>query len=112
MGEPVKIKSLAEQMIRLSGLTVRDSSSPNGDIEIICTGLRPGEKLYEELLIDAESETTIHPLIFRAQESFISNKILYSQLENLKEALKSQDRDLALRILSKLVPEWTQYVEA
>ena len=111
MGDPVKIKSLAEQMIRLSGLTVRDSSSPNGDIEIICTGLRPGEKLYEELLIDAETETTIHPLIFRAQESFISNKILYSQLDNLKEALKSQDRDGALSILSKLVPEWTQYVE-
>ena len=68
MGEPVRIKSLAEQMVRLSGLSLRDASHPEGDIEIVCTGLRPGEKLYEELLIDAESESTQHPLIFRASE--------------------------------------------
>ena len=68
MGEPVRIKDLAEQMVRLSGLTVRDAYHPNGDIEIVCTGLRPGEKLYEELLIDADSEPTSHPLIYRARE--------------------------------------------
>ena len=53
MGEPVRIKALAEQMVRLSGLSLRDATRPDGDIEIVCTGLRPGEKLYEELLIDA-----------------------------------------------------------
>ena len=53
MGDPVRILDLATQMINLSGLTVRDLSNPDGDIEILCTGLRPGEKLFEELLIDA-----------------------------------------------------------
>ena len=71
MGEPVRIKALAEQMVRLSGLSLRDSANPDGDIEIVCTGLRPGEKLYEELLIDAESHPTVHPLIYRAQERSI-----------------------------------------
>ena len=65
MGEPVLISALAKQMVQLSGLTIRDSANPNGDIEIVCIGLRPGEKLYE-ILIDAESEPTSHPLIFRA----------------------------------------------
>ena len=68
MGEPVRIKALAEQMVRLSGLSLRDAAHPEGDIEIVCTGLRPGEKLYEELLIDAESQPTAHPLIYRAEE--------------------------------------------
>jgi len=63
MGEPVRILDLAKQMVRLSGLSLRDAEHPQGDIEIVCTGLRPGEKLREELLIDAESETTVHPLI-------------------------------------------------
>ena len=53
MGEPVRIQDLAEQMVKLSGLQLKDLSNPDGDIEIQCTGLRPGEKLYEELLIDA-----------------------------------------------------------
>ena len=68
MGEPMKISSLAEQMIKLSGLTIKNQENPNGDIEIIETGLRPGEKLFEELLINAEAETTSHPLIFRGIE--------------------------------------------
>ena len=62
MGEPVRIKALAEQMVRWSGLSLRDAAHPDGDIEIVCTGLRPGEKLYEELT-DAESQPTAHPLI-------------------------------------------------
>ena len=72
MGEPVRIKDLAEQMLRLGGLSIRDACNPDGDIEIVCTGLRPGEKLYEELLIEAESEPTLHPLIYRAQERLLS----------------------------------------
>ena len=58
-------------MVRLSGLSLRDVAHPDGDIEIVCTGLRPGEKLYEELLIDAESQPTTHPLIYRAEERLI-----------------------------------------
>jgi FlaA1/EpsC-like NDP-sugar epimerase len=61
MGEPVRIKDLAEQMLRLSGFSLLDTRNPNGDIEIVCTGLRPGEKLYEDLLIEAESQLTKHP---------------------------------------------------
>ena len=106
MGEPVRIKSLAEQMVVLSGLSIKDYNNPNGDIEIICTGLRPGEKLYEELLIDAKSEPTAHPLIFRAQEKSLQPEQLWPQLDALEDAINSQDSQLALRLLSLLVPDW------
>jgi FlaA1/EpsC-like NDP-sugar epimerase len=69
MGEPVRIQDLARQMISLSGLKVREEKNPNGDIEIQYTGLRPGEKLYEELLIDEENtEITSHKRILRSVE--------------------------------------------
>lgn len=69
MGEPVKIMDLAKRMIMLSGLKVKDQNNPNGDIEIVIAGLRPGEKLYEELIIDGDNiEKTQHPLIMRARE--------------------------------------------
>ena len=69
MGEPVSISHLASQMVLLSGLSIKDKSNPDGDIEIITTGLRPGEKLYEELLIEGESIKTNHPLIFTSNEN-------------------------------------------
>ena len=106
MGEPVRIKALAEQMVQLSGLSLRDAAHPNGDIEIVCTGLRPGEKLYEELLIDAESQRTSHPLIYRAKERSLPPGELWPQLEALYAAISSHDKDLALRIVEGLVPEW------
>ena len=106
MGEPVKIKALAEQMVRLSGYSVRDSNNPNGEIEIICTGLRPGEKLFEELLIDAVSKPTELPLIFRAQEQALLPEELWPQLDALETAINQQDSQNALRILAALVPEW------
>ena len=106
MGEPVRIKDLAEQMLRLSGLSLRDARNPNGDIEIVCTGLRPGEKLYEELLIEAESQPTKHPLIFRATERSLHPQDLWPRLEELEEPLKSQNQEKALEIVSQLVPEW------
>ena len=106
MGEPVRIKDLAEQMVRLSGLSLRDASNPDGDIEIVCTGLRPGEKLYEELLIEAESHPTKHPLIFRAKERSIHPKYLWPRLDQLEEALKIRNEKQALQLLSELVPEW------
>jgi FlaA1/EpsC-like NDP-sugar epimerase len=106
MGEPVRIKALAEQMVRLSGLSLCDGQNPCGDIEIVCTGLRPGEKLYEELLIEAESQPTKHPLIFRATERSINPKDLWPRLDQLEEALNMQNKDKALEILAELVPEW------
>ena len=106
MGQPVRIKDLAEQMVRLSGLTVRDVHHPQGDIEIVCTGLRPGEKLYEELLIDADSEPTIHPLIYRARERAIAPAVLWPQITALEAAIRQQDAPAALNVLAALVPEW------
>ena len=106
MGEPVRIKALAEQMVRLSGLSLRDVVHPDGDIEIICTGLRPGEKLFEELLIDAESHPTKHPLIYRAEERSIPSHVLWPQLDALETAIAAQNVDSALDVLGALVPEW------
>ena len=106
MGEPVRIKALAEQMVRLSGLSLRDAAHPDGDIEIVCTGLRPGEKLYEELLIDAESQPTLHPLIYRAEERSIPPHLLWPQLDALQAAIEAQDVEAALKLLAQLVPEW------
>ena len=106
MGEPVSIKVLAEQMVRLSGLSLRDADNPDGDIEIVCTGLRPGEKLYEELLIDAESHPTDHPLIYRAHERSIPPHLLWPQLHALYKAIKAQDVDRSLHLLADLVPDW------
>jgi FlaA1/EpsC-like NDP-sugar epimerase len=106
MGDPVRIKDLAEQMVRLSGLSLRDAAHPDGDIEIVCTGLRPGEKLYEELLIDAESEATAHPLIYRARERAIPPAELWPQLDALQAAIGRQDVQAALGLLEQLVPEW------
>ena len=107
MGEPVRIKALAEQMVRLIGLSLRDAANPGGDIEIVCTGLRPGEKLYEELLIDAESEATAHPLIYRARERAMPPEELWPQIDVLEAAIERQDAIAALAMLAALVPEWT-----
>jgi len=108
MGEPVRIKALAEQMVRLSGLSLRDAANPDGDIEIVSTGLRPGEKLYEELLIDAESQPTAHPLIYRANERALPPHELRPQLDALDRAIAAQDVDTALVLLAALVPEWQE----
>jgi len=106
MGEPVLIKDLAEEMVHLSGLSLQDVRNPNGDIEIVYTGLRPGEKLYEELLIKAESEGTQHPLIFRANEFSIPPEQLWPRLDALEVALADNDKATALAILAELVPDW------
>ena len=106
MGEPVRIIDLARQMVRLSGLRVRDAHHPDGDIEIRCTGLRPGEKLYEELLIEANSDPTVHPLIYRAREAALPPEQLWPQLDALDAAIASQDANAALELLAQLVPEW------
>ena len=107
MGEPILIKELALQMIKLSGLKIKNSENPNGDIEIVYTGLRPGEKLFEELLIDAEEEPTNNKNIFRAKENFLKSKDFLIQLKKIENALKSDNRDEVLSILHEIVPEWT-----
>ncbi len=106
MGKPVKIKSLAEQMIYLNGLKVKDENHQNGDIEIVNVGLRPGEKLYEELLIDAKSLPTKHPLIFKANEKFIKPEELWKELEELDYFVDNYDFEKTLRKMGKLVKEW------
>ena len=107
MGEPILIKDLAMQMINLSGLTIKDKENPKGDIEIICTGLRPGEKLYEELLIEDNSTSTIHPLIYRAHENFINPSILWPTLNKLENHINKKEDKEAINILKDLIPEWT-----
>ena len=88
MGEPVKIMDLAKRMITLSGLKVKDQNNPNGDIEIVIAGLRPGEKLYEELIIDGDNiEKTQHPLIMKAKEHFYS----FDEITNVINEVQTQN---------------------
>ena len=106
MGNPVKITDLAEQMINLSGLKLKNDSNPDGDIEIVFTGLRPGEKLYEELLIDAECLETSHPLIFRAMEKSIDPEKLWDKLQKLEVAVNKHKLSTSIKLLADLVPNW------
>ncbi|WPP47398.1 nucleoside-diphosphate sugar epimerase/dehydratase [Pseudomonas sp. AN-1] len=109
MGEPVKIAKLAEKMIHLSGLSVRSKDNPAGDIAIEFTGLRPGEKLYEELLIGDNVLPTDHPMIMRANEDYISWNELKVLLRALVDAIKADDflgvRELLLQMVSGYTPE-------
>ncbi len=91
MGEPVQIIDLAKRLINLSGFEVKDENNPNGDIEIIFTGLRPGEKLYEELLIGDKVSNTDHQQILRAEEEFITREEIEDIIEELKDAEKNND---------------------
>ena len=106
MGEPIRIYDLARTMINLSGLTVRDASNPDGDIEIAEIGLRKGEKLYEELLIGDSPRPTNHPRIMQARESFLEWPELSNHLDLMRSALARGDREVALRELCLLVPEY------
>ncbi len=106
MGQPVRISDLAKAMIRLSGLAVRDETSPEGDIEIVEIGLRPGEKLYEELLIGDDPSPTPHARIMQARESMISWNTMSAHLHDLEDVLAQGDGNAALNILRTLVPEY------
>ena len=108
MGAPVKIRDLAEQMIRLSGLKVKTKNEKSGDIEIVNIGLRPGEKLYEELLIEGDPMKTPHPLIFRANEVKVNYEELSQGINQLKKAINDLDKSSAMEILSRFVPDWTK----
>jgi len=91
MGEPVKILDLAHRMVQLAGLSVRDAARPGGDIEIAITGLRPGEKLYEELLIGDNPQSTLHPRIMKAHEDMLPWDVLQDHLSALRAAAVAED---------------------
>jgi UDP-N-acetylglucosamine 4,6-dehydratase len=104
MGKPVKILDLAVKMIHLTGLSVKDINNPNGDIEILFTGLRPGEKLYEELLIGNSVLKTEHQLIFRANEEMLPWTDLNLILDKLKVSIEENDFEGARKLLIEAVP--------
>jgi len=104
MGKPICINDLARRMIQLSGLEVKDESNPNGDIEIQYTGLRPGEKLYEELLIGDNVTETENPLIMRAEEDMLPWDELEPILNSLEVAIKDCDHEKLRNILIQAVP--------
>ncbi|PZN28437.1 MAG: hypothetical protein DIU71_15980, partial [Proteobacteria bacterium] len=103
MGKPVKIEDLARRMIHLMGLTVKDERNPDGDIEIVYTGLRPAEKLYEELLIGTNVTGTEHPMIMRAIEPHLPWSQLKGVLEELLLALDAFDCAKAHNLLMRTV---------
>lgn len=104
MGEPVKILDLAARMIALSGRTIRNAARPTGDIAITFTGLRPGEKLYEELLIGENPLPTQHPRIIRAREDFMKWPVLSRHLQELLNVARDGNVEMMKDALCTLVP--------
>jgi FlaA1/EpsC-like NDP-sugar epimerase len=107
MGQPVKIMDLARRMVELSGLSVKNDRDSEGDIEIVVTGLRPGEKLYEELLIGDNPKHTAHPRIMKAHEGFIAWIELEPKLNSLEIALNINDVGVIRVMLQQLVSGYT-----
>ncbi|MFO1173563.1 MAG: nucleoside-diphosphate sugar epimerase/dehydratase [Hyphomicrobiaceae bacterium] len=107
MGEPVKIDTLARSMIRLMGLEVRDEQNPNGDIAIEYTGLRHGEKLYEELLISENTTGTLHPRIKRSWEPTMTLQEVERELESLNRAMGLEDVQAIHAVLKRTVEGYT-----
>ncbi|MFA9474422.1 MAG: polysaccharide biosynthesis protein [Filomicrobium sp.] len=103
MGDPIKIDDLATLMVRLAGLDLRTEDTPNGEIEIVYTGLRPGEKLYEELLLGANTTGTEHSRILRSGEPFLTADALWRELDTLREAMSRRDLETIKSILSRTV---------
>jgi len=104
MGIPIKIYDLAVKMIQLSGLQVMDKDNPDGDIEISYTGIRPGEKLYEELLVGSKVTETENKMIMRATEEMIDWDNLKPMLEKLEELSVESDNHEVKKLLVKIVP--------
>jgi FlaA1/EpsC-like NDP-sugar epimerase len=106
MGKPIRIADLARRMVHLAGLTVRDEGNPDGDIDICYTGLRPAEKLYEELLIGSNVSGTGHPMIMRAMEHSPAWEHVQQQLTDLMIAMGEFDVRTASELLQKAVREY------
>ena len=103
MGEPVRIDNLARSMIRLAGLSVCETGNPNGDVEIRYIGLRPGEKLFEELLIGGTWAKTDHPRILRSDEPSLPVDVLNGELVALRKAMELDDLPAVQAVLSRVV---------
>ena len=103
MGKPIKIADLIAQVVKLSGLTIKNIDNPNGDIEVLITGLRSGEKLYEELLLGEKLKQTMHSKIFKAQDPFYSWNIIKTDIEKLNNLTKHNEIEEIIKILKKLV---------
>ena len=103
MGEPVRIFDLASRIVELSGLTLRNEKNPQGDIEIKVIGLRPGEKLFEELLIGDNPKPTQHSRIWKAHENFVPWEQLQGQLHSLNLAVSVNDVPLIRSFLKQIV---------
>jgi len=106
MGRPIRIYDLAVRMIQLSGLQLKDDKNPDGDIEIKYTGLRPGEKLYEELLVGDNISKTKNKVIMRAEEKMIEWEKLEPLLQELKEESYSTNHEKLRGIIIRIVPEF------
>ncbi|MNZ70529.1 UDP-N-acetyl-alpha-D-glucosamine C6 dehydratase [compost metagenome] len=107
MGEPVKIAQMAEKMVHLSGLTVRSEANPDGDIDIEFSGLRPGEKLYEELLIGDNVLPTEHPMIMRANEVHMPWEELKELMTEMVQAIRVDDYPHVRALLCQIVSGYT-----
>lgn len=112
MGQPVKIMDMARRMVELSGMTVRDEANPDGEIEIKVTGLRPGEKLYEELLIGDNPSPTDHPRIMKAHEDFLDWPELDVQLQALRQAAERNDASAIKSVLQACVHGYAEQPDA
>jgi FlaA1/EpsC-like NDP-sugar epimerase len=107
MGTPVKIDDLARTMIRLSGLELQDQAHPDGDVEIRYIGLRPGEKLFEELLIGEDATGTDHPRIFKTSEPVLAYEELIAALQRVEKAIASNDLTEVQAMLHATVEGYT-----
>ncbi len=112
MGEPVRIVDLARRMVELSGMTVRDDATPDGDIAISITGLRPGEKLYEELLIGDDPTPTAHPRIMKAHEHYLEWAELERQLQDLRAGIDADDTERIQAVLRTCVHGYVASADA
>jgi len=111
MGEPIRILDLAKRMIALSGLRVKDNSNSSGDIEIAFTGLKPGEKLYEELLIGDSPEKTLHPKIMRARENFLEIHEIEILITDINSSLEKGALTDAINILKSAIKGFNPHHE-
>ena len=111
MGDSIRIIDLAKRMISLSGLRVRDALNPNGDIEIIEIGLRPGEKLHEELLIGIDQEKTLHPKIMRAREHFHKSEYIQEMMSNLIKFVDNENVVDSISLLKSVVFEYVPHFQ-
>ncbi len=112
MGQPVKIMDLARRMVQLAGLVLRDDDHPGGDIAIKITGLRPGEKLYEELLIGDNPEGTIHERIMKAREDYVPWSEFAPALAKMRSAAKRSDEASIKEVLRVYVHGYEPQINA